>query len=238
MILMTVQQGLGFLVLTVMALGAAGHALLHKSDSRSALGWVAICLTFPFAGPALYLLFGINRVRRSAARMRREVEDLAIACPLPDTLSHDNAVHCALLHTVYRRLERVGRHILGSDLIGGNCVQPLVNGDAAYPEMLMAIRRARHNVYLATYILDTDDTGREFISALRAAVERGVEVRVLIDGMGEKYSWPRASTVLRKQGVPVALFIPPRLLPPKFTPTCATTVKFLSWTAAWDSPGA
>lgn len=212
---MTFLNGLGVLGLTALAIGAAGHALLHKSDSRSALGWVAICLVFPFAGPALYLLFGINRVRRSAARMRREIEDLTISCPLPDAPSRDNAVHCALLHAVYRRLERVGRHILGVDLTGGNCIQPLFNGDEAYPEMLAAIRRARHSVYLATYILDTDDTGRAFIAALRGAVQRGVEVRVLIDGMGEKYSWPRASTMLRSQGVPAALFIPPSLLPPE-----------------------
>lgn len=62
---------LGLLLLAALALGAAGHALLRKSDSRSALGWVGVCLTFPLAGPILYILFGVNRVRRSASRMRK-----------------------------------------------------------------------------------------------------------------------------------------------------------------------
>ena len=74
---MHVLNWLGLVLLAVLALGAAGHALLRKSDSRSALGWVAVCLTFPLAGPILYILFGVNRVRRSASRMRKEVDALS-----------------------------------------------------------------------------------------------------------------------------------------------------------------
>ena len=44
-------------------------------------------------------------------------------------------------------------------------------------------------------------------------MQRGVDVRVLVDGLGEKYSWPTASSLLKKKGVPMALFIPPRLFP-------------------------
>ncbi|MGB5277055.1 MAG: phospholipase D-like domain-containing protein, partial [Gammaproteobacteria bacterium] len=40
------------------------------------------------------------------------------------------------------------------------------------------------------------------------------EVRVLLDGVGELYSFPRAGRLLKKQGIKVARFIPPRLLPP------------------------
>ena len=46
----------------------AGHALLHKQDSRAAFGWIALCIILPVAGPILYLLFGINRVRSRAQR--------------------------------------------------------------------------------------------------------------------------------------------------------------------------
>ncbi|MBG3877585.1 PLDc_N domain-containing protein, partial [Desulfovibrio oxamicus] len=53
---------------------AAGHALLHKRDPRAALGWIAVCLTFPVAGPLLYFLFGINRVHSRAARLLEESE--------------------------------------------------------------------------------------------------------------------------------------------------------------------
>jgi cardiolipin synthase len=205
---------LGLAILAVLALGAAGHALLRKSDSRSALGWIGVCLTFPLAGPILYILFGVNRVRRSASRMRKEVDALSPSAP-PTTPSYPSAaVNPTLLHHSFQRLERIGRNILDTELVGGNCVEPLFNGDEAYPAMLRAMEDARQSIYLTTYILDTDSLGLKFIDALARAVHRGVDVRVLIDGVGEKYSWPRASRLLAKKGVPTALFIPPHLFPP------------------------
>ena len=211
---MHVLNWLGLLLLAALALGAAGHALLRKSDSRSALGWVAVCLTFPLAGPILYILFGVNRVRRSASRMRKEVDALSDSRPPAAPSYPSAAVNPTVLHHAFQRLERVGRNILGAELVGGNCVEPLFNGDEAYPAMLRAMDNARHSIYLATYILDTDTLGLRFIDALARAVARGVEVRVLIDGVGEKYSWPRASRLLKKKGVPTRLFIPPHLFPP------------------------
>lgn len=211
---MHVLNWVGFFFLTALALGAAGHALLRKSDSRSALGWVAVCLTFPLAGPILYLLFGVNRVRRSARRMRREIDALTGRLVMPQSASLGASIDPTLLHQPFQRLECVGRNVLGADLIGGNCVEPLFNGDEAYPLMLQAMDTASQSISLATYILDTDALGLQFIDSLARAVRRGVNVRVLIDGVGEKYSRPLASRLLRERGVPTALFIPPRLFPP------------------------
>jgi cardiolipin synthase len=80
--------------------------------------------------------------------------------------------------------------------------------------MLEAIDNASRRVMLSTYILKTDTTGNTFADALQRAVERGVDVKVLVDGIGELYSWRRSSTMLRKRKIEVARFLPPTLLPP------------------------
>jgi cardiolipin synthase len=67
---------------------------------------------------------------------------------------------------------------------------------------------------MATYILKTDQTGRAFADALSAAAARGVDVMVLIDGVGELYSWKKPSKLLKRRGVKVGRFLPPRLIPP------------------------
>jgi hypothetical protein len=36
--------------------------LLHKEDSRAALGWVAVVLGIPILGMLLYFMFGLNRI--------------------------------------------------------------------------------------------------------------------------------------------------------------------------------
>jgi cardiolipin synthase len=64
-------------------------------------------------------------------------------------------------------------------------------------------------VNLATYIFDGDDIGREFARVLAAAAERGVEVRVIVDAFGERYSRAPARRLLSKTKVRSARFVPP-----------------------------
>jgi hypothetical protein len=66
----TIFAALGLLWSSV----AIGHALLHKRRPQSAFGWIAVCFTLPFAGPLLYYLFGINRVRSRARRLLTGME--------------------------------------------------------------------------------------------------------------------------------------------------------------------
>ena len=62
-------------IVAVAAISTALHALLHKRDPRAALGWVAVCLTFPVAGPILYVIFGINRIQTRARRYHQEAPE-------------------------------------------------------------------------------------------------------------------------------------------------------------------
>jgi cardiolipin synthase len=108
----------------------------------------------------------------------------------------------------------VGQRVTGRALSSGNAIDVYHNGDQAYPSMLSSIGTAKHRVLLATYIFKSDQTGRAFADALSAAAARGVDVMVLVDGVGEMYSWPRPSKLLRNRGVNVGRFLPPKLLPP------------------------
>jgi cardiolipin synthase len=184
---------------------AAGHALLSKPDPRSAFGWIVVCWLFPLGGPILYGLFGINRVRARA----RELRTAAPAIRIPA------APHPA--EDFDTQLARIGDAVTHRPRVAGNEVELLENGENAFPVMLEAIANAHESVWLATYIFDTDAVGQQFITALAAAAARGVQVRVLVDGVGGWYSWPRATKALRSKGVPAASFLGPRLFPPRLT---------------------
>ena len=80
--------------------------------------------------------------------------------------------------------------------------------------MLDAIENARWTLFLTTYIFDCNHTGQTFVAALDRAMQRGVDVRVMIDGLSDMYRMRRASRWLKKRGVAVARFLPPRLFPP------------------------
>lgn len=191
----------------VIAVVASGHAILYKRDSRAAVAWVGLIWLAPFLGTILYVLLGINRVRRRVAG-RRGHESVhyraldAFACKprefyalLPEGGS--NMVEMA----------RLGGALSQMPLLRDNRVEPLFDGDQAYPAMLDAIESARVSVTLAVYIFDNDSVGEQFLRALSRAVRRGVEVCVLIDAVGVRYStWP-ISGRLRRNGVHTALFM-------------------------------
>ena len=76
------------------------------------------------------------------------------------------------------------------------------DGDQAYPSMLGAIASARTSIGLSSYIFRDDEWGGRFIDALAAAHERGITVRVLIDGVGGGWIKSGAYHHLRRRGVP------------------------------------
>lgn len=184
---------------------SSGHALLTKRDPRAAFGWIGVCWLMPYAGALLYVIFGINRVQTRG----RQLRGLSPVRPrrLPP---HDPKLPLI-------QLQRLGGAVSGMPLLRGNTVEPLLDGDQAYPAMLEAIDGARVSVWLTSYIFDTGGKCRPFLKALQAAHERGVQVRVLVDGFGEYYSPRRPVSRLRGVGVPAARFLPPRLLPPSLS---------------------
>ncbi|HEX6998063.1 MAG TPA: phospholipase D-like domain-containing protein [Gammaproteobacteria bacterium] len=186
-----------------LGLAASIHALLYKRLPQSAFGWIAVCMSLPFAGALLYYLFGINRVERRARALRSARR--TPAAPPDDAAAPPGSESMAAL----------GAAVSGRPLVGGNRVVPLHNGEQAFPAMLEAIAGAAARVYLSTYIFEGNRTGRQFVDALGAAAARGVDVRVLLDGVGELYSRPRASELLARAGVRHARFVPPKLLPPE-----------------------
>ncbi|HEY6837871.1 MAG TPA: phospholipase D-like domain-containing protein [Geobacteraceae bacterium] len=191
------------------SLGSAGHALIWKRDPRSALGWITICLTLPLAGPLLYWSMGVNRIRRTAQQWYetgrrlegREAFSVRQLPAPPDLPAH--VVHL-------KELRALADRVASTQLVPGNRITPLRNGEQAYPAMLSAIDGAKHSINLSTYIFDSDEVGRRFVAALRAAAERGVEVRVIIDCLGEKYTYPFARRLFRGSRVKVGGFLPLR----------------------------
>jgi cardiolipin synthase len=183
------------------ALLASAHALLHKRDTRAATLWIGVVWLMPGFGPILYLVFGVNRIRRRAISLRlKKPSHRAIPQNLGEP-QHAGAEHLKMLAHVVNR-------IAVFPLTSGNHVQPLVNGDEAFPAMLAAIKSAKKTISLSTYIFDNDPTGGQFAAALGRAVTRGVAVRVLIDSAGARYSWPSIIHELRRANVPVARFLP------------------------------
>lgn len=183
---------------------ASLHAVLHKRDTRAAISWVGFIWLVPVVGVALYGLFGLNRIRRQAIDIQRERRRIASALLGPDQPTWLTGQARPRL----AGLARLTGHLTGRPLLSGNSIEPLLNGDEAYPAMLAAIDSATTSIALCSYIFADDEAGSRFVEALGRAVARGVQVRVLIDDVGMRYTRPPVHRALRRAGVPVARFLP------------------------------
>lgn len=195
-----------FLVLSiVMGVPAAIHATMNKEEVRSAIGWVGVIILSPFIGALLYLIAGVNRIRRNVLGFQRSRVQYGAFAHLE---AYDVASETVTTHFGHRFLamktlgDRVARHAFTT----GNTIDVFDTGDKAYGEMLAAIARAKRSILLETYIFDRDRIGTRFATTLIEAVQRGVEVRVLIDAVGARYSVPSILGMLRDGGVAVEVF--------------------------------
>ena len=189
------------------ALLASIHLLLRKRDSRAAALWIGLIWLLPVLGPMLYLVFGVNRIRRRALSLGIHK---IISQAIPEDLGETQAVEAQHL----QQLARAIGHVVAQPLTPGNRIQALVNGDEAFPAMIAAIESATKSIALATYIFDNDTSGKQFADALGRAVKRGVAVRVLLDAAGARYSLPPITHRLKHTHIPFAKFLPASVLMP------------------------
>lgn len=207
----------------IVGVAASLHAAMTKDDVRAAIGWVGVIVFSPIFGAVLYLLAGINRIRRSQVSQRRHAAELrhargsrtaatpaAAAAPAPvqgPVAAPGSPIQLAPVPAELASLRRLGDHVASFPLTDGNHVRLLDSGDEAYPAMLAAIAGAQRSIALQSYIFDDDAVGRDFAEALAAARRRGVAVRVLIDAVGARYSRPPITRRLAAGDVTTATFM-------------------------------
>lgn len=79
---------------------------------------------------------------------------------------------------------RVMGSLLGPQLISGNEVHTLLNGDEIFPAMLDSIRAAKKTITFETFIYWKGSIGDAFTEAFAQRALAGVKVHVLIDAIG------------------------------------------------------
>lgn len=90
----------------------------------------------------------------------------------------------------------------------GNQVELLENGEAYFPKVFEALRQARQEILLETFILFEDKVGHELHGILLEAAQRGVKVVVSLDGFGCGELSPGFLGELAQAGVTVQMFDP------------------------------
>ena len=90
----------------------------------------------------------------------------------------------------------------------GNAVTLLENGLELFPALCAAFDAAQTSIHLETYIFRLDAAGLKVLDHLKRAAERGVKVRVVLDGYGSARDDRTIQSLLRAAGAQCRIYRP------------------------------
>jgi cardiolipin synthase len=146
----------------------------------------------PYVGVPLYLAFGSRKLANVINR--RDHLDL-LASPVAPVEG---------AHAVDRLLRALG--LPGAT--SGNRVAFLTNGVDGYQALCDLIENAKERIHIATYLIREDEVGVDIVRRLTEKARQGVQVRLLLDGIGCLLVKRRFLAPLVRAGGRTALFMP------------------------------
>lgn len=175
----------------LLAVLAIAHMLTQRRSPRSALAWLLIIVLLPWIGVPLYLMFS-GRKMSALARSKS-----AIHMTTRRALSRDQLGIDGILQTYGLPGASDGhRFALNHD------------GVAGYRSLLEVIDSAEVSLRHTTYILGDDPVGRDIVKRMARKAADGVDVRLLLDGVGSLNLGSDVTSPLIEAGGQVATFMP------------------------------
>ncbi len=98
------------------------------------------------------------------------------------------------------------RKTIFHDFTANNRVRLVRGGKEYFDLLLQLINQAKETIHLQTYIYDDDETGTKVAEALKAAVQRKVEVYLIADGYASQVMSQKFIDELRAAGVHFRFF--------------------------------
>lgn len=187
--------------------------LVRKREPASALGWSLAIVFLPVAGLGFFLVFGRDRIprrlfkkilHRRAYPSRQEAAAAALAVERDRRTSPPSREKWRQVEWMLVGLEQAPRRV-------GNRFELYEGGAEAFAAMEEAILAARHHVHIEFFIFRDDELGRRAAGVLCQKAREGVEVRVILDGVGSAGN-RRLLRQLRRAGGEGVRFLPVRLL--------------------------
>lgn len=184
--------------------------LAARRDSGATLAWLMGVVFLPYVGAAAYLMLGTPKIKQRRRRRAAAEAQVHIQLAQHKLKLAPFAYDPSCVHSEQRDLLRLSSQVTRAAALGGNGVELLLSGAETTAALEEAIRSARDHVHLEYFLFRADETGRHMLELLCERARAGIEVRLLVDGVG---SWGLRSAALgplRAAGGRVAKFLPLR----------------------------
>ena len=193
------------MILLLNILSAVSLIFIERKEPTTTWAWLIILLILPGVGFILYLLLGQNLSRQKIFREKKITDKikgykLRANCEICSDYSGINENYEDLILMNYNHS--------GATYTTGNDIKTYINGEDKFRDLFNDIRSAKSFIHIEYYIFRFDDLGKALIKELAEKAKDGVEVRLLIDGMGSKRIGKKIIRYIESLGIKVSVFFP------------------------------
>lgn len=202
----------GFIFIFNIGLGIS-IIFLERKDATATWAWLMVLLFIPIAGFIFYLIFGRKLstrkiftwdtksrlgVKTAVQSQLRALENNTFSFRHPEMAAYKDLFYL---------------HLRNDDAVftQDNKVKIFTDGKEKFLALVNDIKNAKDHIHLQYYIIRHDQLGQEIAEVLIEKAKEGLEVRVLYDDMGSRLLRPKYIRNLRKHGVRVEAFFPPKI---------------------------
>jgi cardiolipin synthase len=185
-----------------MGLLSSIHAIQTTRTEQGAIAWAVSLNTIPYVAVPAYWFLGRSRFEGYVTARRSEMEEI-------DNLSEsaEEAVREFLLPpSNITPAAQAAQRLAGIDILQGNSLELLVDGDSTFTSILDGIDAAENYILFQFFIVHDDDIGREIKRRLVERARAGVRVYFLYDEVGS-HDLPKSyKKELREAEIEVSAF--------------------------------
>lgn len=178
----------GFLLAIILL----AHIIRQRRTPSSTIAWILFIVMAPYLGVPVYLLFGGRKVTRLAQGKAK------IHLPPIDSESG------MILSPLQRLLSAQGIPPASGD----NRITLCQTGEQSYRDLVALIEGATQRIDLCFFILHPDRVGGDIVQRLTRRAAEGIEVRLLLDGVGSLHTRAQFLKPLAAAGGHFAYFNP------------------------------
>ncbi len=173
---------------TVIIIIVCLNIIYNTPSTAKALAYVLVAIFLPAVGIAIYFTVGLNYRKKKLyskkiVRDKNALEDLRQRITLESEKAWDSKEPAIEKH------KKLALYLLNdgmSPLSGGNEVKLLINGENKFPEVLKALKNAKHHIHIEYYIFEDGEIAEQIKDILIQKAKEGVEVRFIYDDFGSR----------------------------------------------------
>ena len=172
--------------------------------------WLMVLTFLPGIGFILYLFLGQDLSKQKMFKVKEIDDDCFrdIAVEQKEAIQNNEYYHKDPNFSRYEDLVKMFLMNSEAFFTQDNDVELYFSGQDKFDALLDSIKRAENYIHIQYYIFKSDGIGTKILDALTEKAKEGVEVKLLVDGMGGRNLSKKYLRPLKEAGGEVAIFFP------------------------------